>query len=196
MKKHLLRNTGWIALLAVWSFLAGAYFHLGWVRDHSMSYLEGFIIGGMGVWIVFAGMGIIVYRIAKKNGNADPAKPALGVVSFFTVCFLLIGWVKYDEVQKDKFIEDIEHSFVLHYTDKAVEKGIEIEDLHWKLKSMYSSIHFDLRRHPQLEELMQLKTADAVFEDNKVIAELCIRLMKTHQELGYAPPAGMQELFE
>ncbi|MEJ6616091.1 MAG: hypothetical protein QNL61_04170 [Crocinitomicaceae bacterium] len=49
MKKNLVRNIGWLILLAVWSFLAGAYFHLGWVRDHSISYLMSFIVGGIGV---------------------------------------------------------------------------------------------------------------------------------------------------
>lgn len=196
MKKNLLRNIGWIALIAVWSFLAGAYFHLGWVRNHSMSYLTGFIIGGIGVWIVFSFMGIFVYRFAKTNGNRDPAKLALGVVSFFTVCFLLIAWVKYDDVQKDKFIDDIEYSFILHYKNKAQVKEIEIDDLDRELEQMYSGIHFELRRHPQLEQLMQLKTADAVFEENTVVAELCISLMESHREIGYPPPAGMEELFK
>lgn len=199
MKKHLIRNISWIALLAVWSFLAGAYFHLGWVRDHSMSFREGFVIGGIGVWIVFIAMGIFIYRFLKKNGNSDPAKPALGVVSFFTICFLLIAWVKYGEVQKDKFIEDLEYSFVIHYENKAADQGIEIDGLEWELKSLYSSIYFDLRRHPQLEQLIDLaylKSPAAVFDTNNIVAELCISLMETQQELGYPPPAGMMELFE
>jgi hypothetical protein len=195
MKNHLIRNISWIALLAVWSFLAGAYFHLGWVRDHSVSFLAGFIIGGLAVWLVFTAMGIFVYRFLKKDGNEDPAKISLGVVSFFTICFLLIAWVKYDEVQKDKFIEDLEYSFVIHYQNKASDKGIEIEDLEWELRSLYSSIQYDLKRHPQLEQLMQLTSTQAVFEDNRIIAELCIEVMKMNAELGYPPPTGMMELF-
>lgn len=196
MKKNLFRNITWIALIAVWSFLAGAYFHLGWVRDHSVSFRVGFILGGIAIWIVFVAMGIFVYRFLKNTGNDDPAKISLGVVSFFTICFLLIAWVKYDEVQKDKFIEDLEYSFVIHYENKAFDQGIEIEDLEWELRSLYSSIHYDLKRHAQLEQLMKLKSADAVFEDNKIIAELCIQYLKMNTELGYPPPAGMVELFE
>lgn len=196
MKKHLIRNISWIALLAVWSFLAGAYFNLGWVSDHSMPFRVGFAIGGIGMWIVFIAMGIFVYRFLKNNGNEDPAKISLGVVSFFTICFLLIAWVKYDEVQKDKFIEDLESSFVTHYQNIALDKGIEIEDLEWELLSLYSSIQYDLKRHPQLEQLIPLTSTHAVFEDNRVIAELCIGVMKMNAELGYPPPAGMMDLFE
>ncbi|AEA45200.1 hypothetical protein [Fluviicola taffensis] len=196
MNKQLIRNIFWIALVAVWSFLAGAYFHLGWVRGRSMSYQEGFVIGGIGVWIVFVGMGILIYRFAKNNGSADPAKLSLGVVSFFTVCFLLIAWVKYDDVKKDKFIEEIEHDFVLHYQEKALEKQLNIKDLYWELDGMYSSIHYDLRRHPQLEKLMQLKTEDAFFEQNTVIAKLCVDFLKTSKRLGYPPASGLEELFE
>lgn len=196
MNKKLIRNIFWIALVAVWSFLAGAYFNLGWVRDRSMNYQQGFVLGGIGIWIVFAGMGILIYRFAKNNGNTDPAKPALGVVSFFTVCFLLIAWVKYDDVKKDKFVEEIESDFVLHYREKALEKQLKIKDLYWELTGIYSSIQYDLRSHPQLEKLMQLKTADALFEENKVIAKLCIDFMKTSKRLGYPPVPGMENLFE
>lgn len=196
MKKHLLRNVFWIALIAVWSFLAGAYFHLGWVRNRSVDFQTGFVIGGIAIWIVFFGIGFFIYRFVKKNGNEDPVKPALAVVSFFTICFLLIAWIKYDDVKKDKFIEDMEYSFVLHYTDKAMMKGIKFDDMDWELKDMYSSIQHDLRRHSQLEKMMQLKTADAMFEDNTVITELCLDAIKLRQEIGYPPPAGMKELFE
>ncbi len=196
MKKHLLRNITWIALIAVWSFLAGAYFNLGWVSDHSLPFRVGFAIGGIGMWIVFVAMGIFVYRFLKNTGNDDPAKISLGVVSFFTICFLLIAWVKYDEVQKDKFVEDLEASFVIHYQNKATDQGIEIEDLEWELMSLYSSIYSDLKRHPQLEQLMPLTSTHAVFEENRIVAELCIQYMKMNTELGYPPPAGMVELFE
>ena len=196
MKKNLVRNIGWLILLAVWSFLAGAYFHLGWVRDHSISYLMSFIVGGIGVWIVFTGMGILVYRFAKKYGNTDPAKPALSVVSFFTVAFLLIAWVKLDEVKKDKFVEDLEYSFVVHYKNKASVLGVEIKDLDRELEDLYYSIHFDLKRHSQLEKLMHLKTADAVFEDNRVISKICLDHMEMEDELGYPPPVGMEEIFK
>ncbi len=196
MKKHLIRNITWIALLAVWSFLAGAYFHLGWARDHSMPFRVGFILGGIGMWVVFVAMGIFVYRFLKKSGNEDPAKVSLGVVSFFTICFLLIAWVKYDEVQKDKFVEDLEASFVIHYQNKATDQGIEIEDLEWELMSLYSSIYSDLKRHPQLEQLMPLTSTHAVFEENRIVAELCLQVMQLNTELGYPPTAGMVELFE
>lgn len=196
MKKTIFRNIGWIALIAVWSFLAGAYFHLGWVREPSMSFRMGFIIGGIGVWIVFSIMGILVYRFAKKHGNQDPAKPALYVVSFFTVCFLLIAWVRYDDVQKDKFTEDLEYSFILHYKNKASVNGVEIDDLDRELERIYAGIHSELRRHPRLDDLMQLKTADAVFEENPVISELCTNLMDMYEEIGYPSPAEMHELFE
>lgn len=196
MKKNIIRNIGWIALLAVWSFLGGAYFHLGWVRDHSVSYLMGFILGGIAVWLVFTGMGIFVYHFAKKHGNTDPAKPALFVVSFFTVCFLLVAWIKYDEVIIDKFVDDIEHVFVSHYQNKAAAIGLEIDDLNSELEELYFSIRFDLKRHPKVEQLIELKTADALFEDNKVISTLCTDLMKMHTKFGYPPPAGMELLFE
>lgn len=196
MKKHLLRNIGWIALLAVWSFLAGAYFHLGWVRDYSMSYRMSFIIGGIAVWIVFTGMGILVYKFAKKQKSADPVKPALFVVSFFTICFLLIAWIKYDDVQKDKFVEDMEDDFVLHYKNKAAAIGLEIKDIHWELEEMYFSIQHDLKRNDQIEKLMELKSADALFEDNRVIATLCKDQIEMSTEFGYPPPDGMEALFE
>jgi len=196
MKKNLLRNIGWVALLAVWSFLAGAYFHLGWVRDHSVSYIMSFVIGGIGIWIVFTAMGILVYRFAKKQKSNDPAIPALFIVSFFTVCFLLIAWIKYDEVKKDKFIEDIEQDFVTHYANKAAAIGLKIKDLNWELEKMYFSIHFDLKQESQLEKLMELKSADALFEDNTIISTLCLQLIDLDTELGYPPPAGMELLFE
>lgn len=196
MNKKLIRNIFWIALAAVWSFLAGAYFHLGWVRKASMSYKEGFIMGGIAMWIVLGGMGILIYRFLKKHGNADPAKPALGVVSFFTVCFLLIAWVKYNKVKKDKFVEDIEYSFVQHYTEKAAEKELKIKDLYWELKSVYSFISYDLKHHPQLEKLMQLKTEDALFEKNLIIKQMCADYLKDSKRLGYPPEAGMEKLFE
>lgn len=47
MAKIKLKNIFWIALLAVWSFLAGAYFHLGWIRDRSFNFQAGFILGGI-----------------------------------------------------------------------------------------------------------------------------------------------------
>lgn len=194
--KKALRNIIWIVFIAVWSFLAGAYFHLGWVRNHSISYSMGFIMGGIAMWIVFSGIGYFVYRFAKKNGNSDPIKTALGVLTFFTLCFLLISGVKYKEVKKDKFIEDTEYSFIDHYENKAREKGIVIDNLDWKLKEMYSSISFELRKHSQLEQLIQLTTTDAVFEENAIIAELCISQMKLEQELGYPSPEGMQKLFK
>ncbi len=196
MKKTILRNIAWIALIAVWSFLAGAYFHLGWMREPSMSFLKGFIIGGIGVWVVFSVMGILVYRFAKKNRNQDPAKPALYVVSFFTICFLLIAWIKYDDVQKDKFIEDLEYNFIVHYKNKASVNGVEIDDLDRELERVYFGIHSDLRRHPRLDDLMQQKTADAVFEENPLISELCTNLMEMYEEIGYPSPAEMYELFE
>jgi cbb3-type cytochrome oxidase subunit 3 len=194
--KKTLRNIIWIVFIAVWSFLAGAYFHLGWVRNYSISYTMGFIMGGIAMWIVFSGIGYFVYRFTKKNGNSDPAKLALGVVTFFTICFLLISGIKYNKVQKDKFVEDMEYDFILHYKNKAQEKGIVIDNLDWELKETYSSISRELRKHPQLEQLMKQTTADAVFEENTVIAELCIDQMKVRQELGYPPTAGMQELFK
>ena len=196
MKKNLLRNLGWIVLLALWGFLAGAYFHLGWVRDHTISYLMSFIIGGVGVWFVFTGMGILVYKFAKKNGSPDPAKPALVVVSFFTVCFLLIAWVKYDEVKKDKFIEDIELDFVKHYTNKAAAIGLEVKDIDWELADLFISVQYKLKQDSQLEKLMQLKSADALFEDNRVVSIICLDQMDMEDELGYPSPAGMELLFE
>ena len=196
MNKKLIRNSFWIALVAVWSFLAGAYFHLGWVRKASMSYQEGFIIGGIAIWIVFIALGILIYRFAKNNGSEDPAKPALGVVSFFTVCFLLIAWVKYDEVKNDKFVKDIEDSFIDYYEEKANEKQLKIENLYDELSDLYWDISFDLKNHPQLEELMELKTAEAVFEENPIIEELCIESIKSSKKYGYPPPKGMEKLFE
>jgi hypothetical protein len=196
MNKRIIRNVSWIALVAVWSFLAGAYFHLGWVRKASMSYKEGFIIGGIGIWIVFAGMGILIYRFAKRSGSADPAKPALGVVSFFTLCFLLIAWVKYDEVKNDKFVKDLEYSFVVHYTEKAAEKELKIKDLYLELENVYLFISYDLKNHPQLEKLMRLRTEDALFEENPIIKQMCADYLKACKRLGDPPPAGMENLFE
>lgn len=196
MKPHLLRNISWIALIAVWSFLAGAYAHLGWVRDASMSYQEGFFLGGLAMWIVFTGVGILIYRMAKKEGNEDAAKPALYVLSFFTVVFLLIAWVKYDDVKKDKFVDDMEYSFVRYYEWKAQKMGIRIIDLDSELEKIYMGIEHDLLRHPELEKLMELTTEEAVFEDNTVITELCLNIIKMYGEIGYPPPAGMEELFE
>ncbi len=196
MNKKLIRNICWIALVAVWSFLAGAYLYLGWVRKAPMSYQEGFIIGGIGVWVVFAGMGIWIYWFGKKNEYPDPAKPALGVVSFFTVCFLLLAWIKYDEVKNDKFVKDIEGSFIEYYEAKANEKQLKIENLYDELKMLFWGISYDLENHPQLEELMELKTAEALFEENPIIEELCIESMKSSKKYGHPPPAGMEKLFE
>lgn len=195
MKKKLLRNSVWILLIAVWSFLGGAYVHLGWGRSHQSGFLMGFILGGIATWIVFSVIGILIYRFTKKNGTKDPSKIALGVLSFFTICFLLIGWVRYDDVQKDKFVEDTEYSFILHYTDKAQAQGLKIDNLNWELHGVYSGIRFDLRRDPQLEELMRQKSADAVFEDNRLIPELCLHYLETAQESDFPPPAGLPELF-
>lgn len=195
MKKNIIRNIGWIALLAVWSFLAGAYFHLGWVRGRSISYREGFILGGIAIWIVFTGMGIFIYRFAKKHGNTDPAKPALSIVSFFTVVFLLIAWIKYDEVKQDKFMDDLELDFILHYEDKAAAMDVEIKDLDFELQGLYFDIEYDLKRHPQLEKLMKFKTNRALFEENKVISNLCKETLKMNKKYGYPPPAGMEKLF-
>lgn len=196
MKKKTIRNIGWITLIAVLSFIAGAYFHLGWVRDRSVNYLEGFILGGIGMWIVFFGMGILIYKLAKKNGNEDPARPSLSILSFFTLCFLLMAWIKYDDVQKDKFLEDFESSFITHYENKASIQGLEIDNLDRELESIYSLIRSDIRKHPQLEELMQLETADALFEENRIVAETCVGMMEIHEEIGYPYPAGMVGLFE
>lgn len=196
MNKLLIRNIGWIALIAVWSFLAGAYFNLGWVRNHSVDYKTGFFIGGIGMWIVFIGMGILIYRFAKKNGSQDPAKPALYVVSFFTVCFLIIASIKYNDVKKDKFVDDLEYSFVDYYTYKAAEKGLKITDLKWELQDLYLFIRYDLKSHAELEKIMQLKTEEAVFEENKVIAELCINALELTEKSKYPSPEGMKELFE
>lgn len=196
MKKKLIRNIAWIALLAVWSFIAGAYFHLGWVRDHTISYLLSFIVGGISVWIVFVAMGVFLYKFTKKHGNTDPSKFALIVVSFFTVCFLLIAWVKVDDVKKDKFVDDIEQDFVIHYTNKATTIGLEIKDIDWELQDLYSSIQFELKRNTQLEKLMKLTSAEALFEDNKFISTLCIETIELETELGYPPPAGIELLFE
>lgn len=196
MKKHLLRNIGWIALLAVWSFLAGAYFHLGWVRDYSMNFRISFVIGGIAIWTVFIGMGILVYKFAKKQKSVDPVKPALFVVSFFTVCFLLIAWIKYDEVQIDKFVEDLESDFVLHYTHKAEVNGLEIDQIVWELQGVYTSIQHQLKRHEELEKLMKLNSANAVFEENDIIARLCLDQIQLESELGYPPPKGFEILFE
>lgn len=196
MKRKIFRNILWIALIAVWSFLAGAYFNLGWNRKPSVSYLMGFITGGIAMWMVFSAMGILLYRYTKKQGMKDPAKLPLGVITFFTLCFLIIAGVKYDKVKKGKFVEDMEESFIIHYQDKALAKGIKIEDLYWELKGRYSAIHHELLRDPQLEKLMELKTMNAVFEENTVIAALCISSIKSEERLGYPAPKGMLELFE
>jgi hypothetical protein len=196
MYKKIIRNIALIALLALWSFLAGAYLHLGWMREASMSYLMSFIIGGLGVWIVFTGMGILVYRIAKRGGHSDAAKPALGVVGFFTVVFLLLSWIKYDDVVKEKFVDDIEESFVLHYENKAREQALVIEDLDIELENLYFSIHYDLLREPGLEKLMKLTSAEAVFDDNRIIANLCKKTLEMEKQIGYPAPDGMEELFD
>ncbi|MGV3612224.1 MAG: hypothetical protein ACO1N0_14790 [Fluviicola sp.] len=196
MNKKLVRNIFWIALVAVWSFWAGAYFHLGWVRKASVSYREGFILGGIALWIVLGAIGILIYRFLKKHESSDPAKPALVVVSFFTLCFMLIGWVKYDEVKKDEFIKEIKEGFIVHYTEKANEKQLKIKNLYEELDMLYITISFDLENHPQLEKLMQLKTEHALFEENTVIEELCVESMKSSRKYGYPPEPGMEELFE
>jgi hypothetical protein len=197
MKKKLVRNILWIALIAVWSFLAGAYFNLGWVpKKHFMSFSERFFLGGVGIWIVFSAMGILIYRFLKKNGNEDPEKPALGVVSFFTICFLLIAWVKYDAVEKDKFMSELEPVFIDYYINKAHAKGIEIEDLDREVEERFLKIQFDLRRDPRLDKVMELRTIDAIFEENTLIPEICIRSIKLDRKFGYPPPKHLQELFE
>lgn len=195
MKRNLIRNISWIALLAVWSFLAGAYFHLGWVRDATMNYFMSFYIGGFGVWIVFTGVGLIVHRFAKNSGSKDPVKPSLVVVSFFTVCFLLIAWIKYDEVVKDKFVEDMEDDFIMYYKTKAAINGVQIRELAWELEGIYASIQYDLKRYPKLDQLMELKSADALFDKNHTIANMCLEKMELNAEIGYPSPAGMEKLF-
>ncbi|MEN9441924.1 MAG: hypothetical protein RLZ33_2001, partial [Bacteroidota bacterium] len=159
MTKIKLRNIFWIALLAVWSFLAGAYFHLGWVRDRSFSFQAGFILGGIAMWLVFVGIGIFVYRFSKKQGFTDPSKLALGIISFFTVIFLLIAGIKYSDVQKDKFVEELEPYFVEYYTDKAAEKGSKIEQLDLELHDLYFMLSYDLLKQKDLPKLMQLTSS-------------------------------------
>lgn len=194
--KNKIRNIFWITLIAVWSFLAGAYFNLGWVKDASMSYTQSFFIGGIGMWMVFIGMGIFVYRIVKKNEGADPAKSALLVVSFFTVCFLIIAWVKYDDVKRDKYLDDITLDFVLHYSDKAKEKQLVIEDLDFELELLFSYISYDLKNDPKLEQLMEIKTEKELFEDNKVISNLCRDALKNCNDKDSPFPKEFKLLFE
>ncbi|MCC6700062.1 MAG: hypothetical protein IT221_00965 [Fluviicola sp.] len=194
--KRTIRNIFWIALVAVWSFLAGAYFNLGWVKDASMSYTQGFFLGGIAMWMVFIGMGIFVYRIVKKNEGADPAKSALLVVSFFTVCFLIIAWVKYDDVKRDKYMDDISEVFVLHYSDVAKEKQLVIEDLDFELELLFSYISYDLENDPKLEQLMAIKTEKELFEENKVISNLCQNALKSYNEKDSPFPKELKLLFE
>lgn len=196
MKKNLIRNILWIALIAVWSFVAGGNFHLGWGREPSMSFRMGFIMGGIAMWIVFFGMGILVYRFAKKNGSADPTKPSLFVLSFFTLCFLFLAWLKQDEVERDRFIQDTEQSFIIYYKSKALAMETEIDDIDRELERMYSLIKYDLRSHPKLEELMkQKRTGKALFEENTLIPELCDSLIEQHREFGYDLPMDIEVLF-
>ena len=196
MKKNLIRNILWIALIAVWSFVAGGNFHLGWGREPSMSFRMGFIMGGIAMWIVFFGMGILVYRFAKKNGSADPTKPSLFVLSFFTLCFLFLAWLKQDEVERDRFIQDTEQSFIIYYKSKALAMETEIDDIDRELERMYSLIKYDLRSHPKLEELMkQKRTGKALFEENTLIPALCDSLIEQHREFGYDLPMDIEALF-
>jgi hypothetical protein len=196
MTKIKLRNIFWIALLAVWSFLAGAYFHLGWVRDRSFSFQAGFILGGIAMWLVFVGIGIFVYRFSKKQGFTDPSKLALGIISFFTVIFLLIAGIKYSDVQKDKFVEELEPYFVEYYTDKAAEKGSKIEQLDLELHDLYFMLSYDLLKQKDLPKLMQLTSSKAIFQDHQLISDMCVKQLKTEARLGYPPPKGLLELFE
>lgn len=195
-RKKTIRNGFWIALLAVWSFLAGAYFHLGWVRDRSFNFQAGFILGGIAMWLVFVGIGILVYRLSKRDGFTDPSKFALGIISFLTLFFLAIAGVKYSDVQKDKFVEELEPYFVEYYTDKATEKESKIEQLNLELHDLYFMLSYDLRKQKDLPKLMQLTSSKAIFHDHQLISDMCVKQLKNEARLGYPPPKGLLELFE
>lgn len=196
MNKKILRNIGWIALLAVWGFWAGAYFNLGWNRDHSVNYEMGFVIGGIGMLIVLLGIGLLARKYAKKSESADPSKTALIVVSVIASFFLILASIKYDDVRKDKFISDVEYHFVDYYTYKAEEMGIEVDDLYLELTSMYYSIRTDLRKHSKFEEMMESKTQNELFENNTVITELCIDYIETSSKYDNPEPEKLRILFE
>ncbi len=193
--KILLRNIGWIALLAVWSFWAGGYFNLGWHRDYSMGYTESLIMGGVALISVLLAIGLIVRKVAKKNGSTDSSKIALFVVSLLTAFFMLLAWIKYDDVQKDKFMKELEPQFISFYLEKAEHKNIEIENLRKELSLMCSYISFELKSHPDLYTLMELKTKEALFEKNEIIPSLSLKYLEMQDKLDNEKVQDLRSLF-
>ncbi len=196
MNKKTLRNIGWIALLAVWGFWAGAYFNLGWNRENSINYSIDFLIGGIGMLVVLLGIGLLARRFAKKSESDDPTKTALIVVSVIASFFLILGSIKYDDVRKDKFISEIEHNFIDYYTHKASDMGVEIEDIHLELTMMFYNIQTDLREHSELEKMLESKTQNELFENNAVITKLCIEYIEMCSEDDNPEPGKLRPLFE
>lgn len=194
--KVTIRNIFWIALVAVWSFVAGAYFHLGWIKKTSMSYEQGFFMGGIAMWLVFFGIGIFVYRYLKKNNSSDPSKSALIVVSFFTACFMLIAWIKYDDVKKDKFIDEATALFVLHYAEKAKAQNISVKDIDFELELLFQHICYDLESDPKLEQLMQLKSENDLFEKDRTIYNQCKEALMSYDEKDSPFAKELKLLFE
>ena len=92
------------------------------------------------MWLVFVGIGVLVYRFAKKLETSDSSKIALGIISFLTLFFLAIAGVKYSDVQKDKFIEELgDMRYFVKNLEIALPMGIlinyqEYEFYHWLQK--------------------------------------------------------------
>jgi heme/copper-type cytochrome/quinol oxidase subunit 2 len=183
-RKKVFRNIGWIALLTVWSFWAGGNFNVAWNRDYSMSYKASLIMGGIALIVVLLVMGLVVQKVAKKNGSTDSSKIALIVVSVLTALFILLAWIKYDSVQQTKFMEELEPHFISFYMEKAENQNVEIANLKEELSLMFSYIKFELKSHPDLNTLMNLKTEEELFEKNALIPTLSIQYLEWQEKIG------------
>jgi Trk-type K+ transport system membrane component len=196
MNKKILRNIAWIALLTVWGFWAGAYFNLGWNRDHSVNHAMGFIMGGVAMLIVLLGFGLLARKIAKKRASADPSQVGLITASIITSYFLVLALIKYNDVHKDKFIEDFEYSFIDYYSRKASDMSIEIEDIDGELFTMYYFIQSDLRKHSALDEMLEYKTQNELFESNTIVNELCMDYLDNYAVSDNSELEKLKALFE
>jgi hypothetical protein len=61
---------------------------------------------------------------------------------------------------------------------------------------LYFYIGFDLRSHPEMKNLMQLTSDEALFEKNQLIKKLCKQSIKLDIKQGNPPSKGLEELFD
>ena len=141
-------------------------------------------MGGIALIVVLLVMGLVVQKVAKKNGSTDSSKIALIVVSVLTALFILLAWIKYDSVQQTKFMEELEPHFISFYMEKAENQNVEIANLKEELSLMFSYIKFELKSHPDLNTLMNLKTEEELFEKNALIPTLSIQYLEWQEKIG------------